>query len=566
MITLSPNLDQSALASGFEQSLSAEGTWTDLLPTTTGRQLIGMVAGWAALDMYQIEQASRERYSELALRDSSVYALATSHGNRISRKRAAYIDATLTRDGDTSVPYSLPRFSEFSCNTVALYSREALVWPAGDATITVRLYEGSPRTYIVTGGTQDFQSWTSAEGDYAVCDDDVFVTCNGSSVPVVRDILSRYPNELAVWDRTTRQGRLQLMFGTQEYGYRPKTSDTVAIQFGVTRGAIANNPALANASVVSASDTSITGTTTTGLVGGQDEISAALLRKVGAHTFAGRNGKSTPRQIEAMMLLEYPGVIDARVVPQREYAPGDERFSGWSRVGLLTSTVWTTNEKNAFLNWVAKQPTAPTKFHLYPVVQTAAGVSLRIYVRSGVSFPDAENAAADAVAALFVPTYGSIGRNIVVDDIMGAARGAYPGIDYVELLSPVGDVIVAPTSPDDQVLSEGGGSAFTGTYMYTVTSRVNGLESLAANFKQITVAGHDVVIDWTPSHGATSYAVYRRDVSGNVKLIGAPSGNTFTDSNITGTPVTGPTATGPFAYAVLASLTVKAMASTRRTA
>ena len=561
-INLQPTVDQDALLAQFQNILSAQQVWTAVSQSSTGIQLSSMIAGYAALDLYQIEQAARERYTETSLRDSSAYAIANTLGVYVNRKRPASMQVSLTQTV-TLTAFSLPAQTSFVCGAYTLFNREAINWPQNTSTITITLYEGSPQSYNVNGGLLDFQAWLSPHANYVVSDSDVIVNVNGSPIKVVTDILSNYPNTSAVRSRTTRNGNMQLVFGTTSYGYRPGPSDSINIMYAVTQGLNGNNTAISGLPVSCTANSNVSGTALTGLTNGQNELSPALLRQIGPLNFTSRNGASTPAQLNALCVT-YPGVIDAYAVPQRQYAPMDPKFNSWTRIGLITTSVWTTDQQNAFLNWLSTKPTNLGQFYLYPVATLPVAISLNAYITGGVSVTAAQTAITTAIQNLFVEGFGTIGHNIYKDDILNAARSSFTGIDYLELVTPTSDILCTVQSPSDVQLINGASSAMTGTFLYSVTSVVGTTETLATNFQQITVAGNSVQIGWTAVSGALSYNVYRRDSAGNNVLLGNTVSNTFTDNNDVGTPVTAPSATGPLIYPVLASLVVNVLGSNRR--
>lgn len=519
----------------LEATLENYSAWRDLLPTGTGRTLTDWIASIGANDQYAIEHAFREGFRTARL-DSSIIAQAILLGVRLSRKRSCSAQVILSKK--TSGILTLPAFTQFTGNNSVLFNREAITLT--DLTpITVELFEGRVFKKELTGEGTPYQLFVTEEADFTVSDTDVSVTLNNVELSKTTRGLWRYDNQAGYQDTTTPTGQLLLTFGGDNYGSMPETSDTLVIRYVTTRGSLGQNAALAGENVSCTLFREVTGVATTGLSGGGDEKQTVFYRKLGPQLFAAREGATTEDEYNAVA-ASYPGVIDAKVLGQRNIAPADVRWMNMVQVSLLTETPFTGPQWDAFDAWFRSRSMYPVRLYRKDPVPVVVNVSAKVFCQGRADLSLVKSTIEGQIRKLFDPRPGYIDSNIYLSDIHAAIKGSESAVEYADLDLPTNDIIVSVKAPKTLSLSAVVGTLPAGQYSFAVTAVTALGETLATNFTSIVLsATGGVKIDWPAVDQATSYKIYGRSplVLGLLGTVSA-STLTFTDTGAI-TPSTG---------------------------
>lgn len=527
--------DFESIRTQLEATLINYSAWRDLLPTGTGRTLTDWISAVGANDQYAIEHAFRESFRTARL-DSSILAQAILLGVRLARKRPCSAKVTLSKV--TSGILTVPAFTPFTGNNSILFNRKAITL-TDQTSVDVTLYEGTVFKKTVNGDGTSYQMFVTEEDKFTVSDADVSVRLNDVELGRTTRGLWRYEGTEGYQDTTTPTGQLLITFGGEGYGSVPETGDRIDIVYVTTRGSLGQNAALVGENIVCTVYREVTGIARTGLSGGGDEKQTVFYRKLGPQLFAARDGATTEEEYSAVA-ASYPGVIDAKVLGQRNIAPADVRWMNMVQVSLLTQAPWTGAQWDAFDTWFRSRSMYPVRLYRKDPVPVVVNIAAKVYCQGRADLPYVKAVIESQIRKLFEPRPGLIDNNIYLSDIHAAIKGSESAVEYADVDGPTSDVIVSVRSPSPLVLTPVAGSLPAGQYSFAVTAVTALGETLATNFTSVIVtAGQGVKIDWPAVDQATSYNIYGRTplVLGLVGSV--PAGTlTFTDTG-TVTPATG---------------------------
>jgi hypothetical protein len=578
--TLQPDFE--GIRSQLQSRLSTKDAWKGLLPTQTGQALLDFIATVGSSAQMKGLRFSQDAFSETAVAARAQYAIADTQGLRLTRKTPAsltvnisYVDPSrVTVPGDGANPSAtIVAFTQFQGAGTYWFSTDSVVVADG-STEAVTFYQGYVIDQTIQGPGYDYVTFVSPEKNFTVSDMEghVVVYANGDRQDVVRDGLWLHRNDGSsaqkVLDRTTPDGRLKLSFGNDNFGYKPANTDLVRILYAVTSGSDGNNISVTDAKInpVTTLASGLTYAFVSTPTGGGDQPSPLTYKTLSASNFGNFDSAVTRDQYKNTA-LSYPGVVDAKLYAQRELDHTDVRRMNTIQVTLLTSSGWDAPTKAAFLTYMQKSCMyAPV---LYLVDPVAVPRTLRVAVRC-FNWADATQCAADAdaaIRALFALRSNYLSWDIALSDVYRAALASNSGIEYVDLLEPLQDMIVSARPMRQPVLTtlDSYGILPAALYSYSVYAQdANGL-TRPAHYSSINVtdSGSHVDISWDAYPGATMYYVVGR--YGGQGVIGSTTGLTFTDDG-TVTPSTDPLPTladYPILYNTLASLTVEARYSER---
>lgn len=553
-----------------------KASWSGLVTNETGTTLLEMLAGVGEFDAYMFNSALEENFSDTAKLDSSQYAIQNMLSNRLTRKAPAGADITMARVISTAAKV-IPPYTLFTSNGKNLFNREALLFKAGQTTISARLYEGSISTANLTGLGLDYQFWVSSDDKFTVSDQDVVVSVSGVKIPVVEDSLWNYADLPAVQDSTDKSGRLMLRFGNASLGTRPEVTDSVAITYVITSGTAGNDSTFVGATITCPSVPDFGGLATTALTGGGDQPAVTLYQRMGGDLFGGQKGAVTPSQYRAKA-RQYPGVLDAVVLAQRDLAPMDKNWFNTGKLIVLTSAPWSDADKAAYELWYRKR----TMYSMRYQVLTGDGndeprkkqldVSVRISCRNDADLVDIQSKADGAVRKLFVPRAGILSRNLYLTDISDAIRAVAPElIDFCIIDQPLTDIGMDIVTPKVSVqVIEGQGTIPPGNYTYGIASSDADGRTVPNKIAITTTAANStIVFTWDSVLAATGYVIYgRTDPFGQLAtVVDVPNTTlTYTDDGTVVGPATPAESinTSGVHYATLGQLVVNVEYSRRR--
>lgn len=567
-------LDFEALDSALSSILVNYDSWKGYLPTQTGTTLKNFVAAIGASINTKAIRYHQDNFNETAVSDRALYSIADMQGVRLSRKQPTSISVQVsyTRP-NISAPFTaaVPQFSQFQGGGTYWYSRDALTIDTGN-TATLTLHQGYIVDQTLNGLGTDYQIFLSPEKDFQVSNTDVYVFVNGTQWERTTGGLWNKAGVNAFTDRTSPDGRLKIQFGNINYGGVVNTSDVLRIVYAVTSGADANSLSMLTTKINQINN-QVSGLSLAVLSnpsGGAAQVSPVGFKQVGAVSFGTFDSAVTKSQY-LEIVTNYPGVVDALTVAQREIDPSHVTFMNVIQVILVTDTVWSAPEKQAYLDYLYAATMYVPHFVLSSATQLASSVVARIYCFNWANLGQCEADATAAVQALFQLKPGVLSHDIPLSDIDGAIKASNKGIDYVDLLSPTHNLVVSSTPALAPVASVStGGTLAAGSYSYSIAVQTPTGVIAPKNWVTVTAlsGSSKIQLTWDPYPGAVNYLVYGRSGTPGYGLLAtvASTSTSWLDTGAAGVGAAPPVAnTTPIAYNTLSSVTIMASNSTRGT-
>jgi hypothetical protein len=540
MIQLSnvaPDFD--SLVSQLQAAAAAfPGTWKDRITSSMGQTNVEMVAAIGAYAQYAIESSYQEAFPDSAKNADSLYAAANYAGVRISRKSPASLTFNMT---SSNGPVVIPAYTQFVGAGTKWFNRSALSLTTSPTQVT--LYQGEVQVKSVYGLGTSYQAFVSAEKDFTVSDTDVLVTINNISVPAISQGLWTKKGQPGAQQFTLPDGSMILMFGNDVYGSLPGTNDLVTVTYVVTLGQDGNNIVTANQNIVQDGNTSINGIPTVSAVGGGNEPDPIIYKNVTPALFGSFDAAVTANQYKALP-LQYPGVIDARVLSQREINPYALTWMNVMKVSLLTSSTWTSADWDNFFAWFEASTMYSTRFSRSDPSPINVTVTATVSCKTFSNLTNVQANIQTALDNLFALRQGSLGLDIYLSDIITTIKEADSNVEFVQLTSPNVDLALSTLGVGAPVLTEvlGGGTLPVGTYDYSVnvTSSFGG-SSAPANWASITTTAPNsaVQLSWQAVPNAASYGVWGRQTGPTLGFLHA-GGTGFLSYTDTGSTTPAP--------------------------
>jgi hypothetical protein len=251
--------DFESFVSVLETNLQNRGSWTDILPESTGETLIHYNAAIGTMDQWAIEKAFKEAFISTATNDSSIYASARMLGVRISRKLPGTQKCFLMRINkiNSAIISSLVvnEYSQFYINdSVPFFNRTLLNFiDTSNELPSVQLHQGQVLTKTFISSGQPFiQIVLPSLSPFSISDSDVQVYVNNVRWTTIQDGLWRYGiDSKVVEDATLGNGDVILQFGNGINGVIPTAGQEIKIVYvetlGTTQALIANGSAVSSA-------------------------------------------------------------------------------------------------------------------------------------------------------------------------------------------------------------------------------------------------------------------------------------------------------------------------------
>lgn len=521
------NPDFDTVKAQIRAYLSAKDSWKNAVDSPVADSVIDVLASISVLDQLKILRAVQEGFQETAQSTRSIYAIADSSGVRLTRKTPAECLVTLTSAATTTS--ILPAYSTFEYSGVFFFNRESITLPPGLPT-TVTLYQGQVVVNQSSGLGEDYATFVTPEVDFSVSDSDILVSINTTSIRRATDGIWTLYNTQGFQDRTLPDGRAVILFGNSFVGSKPSALDTVYITYVITLGLDGNSLDLVDKVVTSAIDPGITGVIITPLHNGRNQDSALWYKNLSAPNFGTFNSAVTKTQYVSTA-LQYPGVIDAVTMSQRESNPYALTWMNTVRVSLLTSNAWNATEKSAFVSYMEDRSNYTAKILLEIPIARLLDITATVFCYSWANISQVKLDVESAIQKLFELKSGILGYDFYRSDIANAIRTANSGIEYFEIASPLSDIIVSNKKVDtpSYIVTANSGILAAGTYAYGVAVDVGLGVSSPSNYVIINVptSNSSITITWPSVAGAMEYKVYGRTESSQ-GLLGVTHGNTNT--------------------------------------
>ena len=521
--------DVSELRAQLATQVSGYDSWTGVYPTQTGNLLLDFIASIGAFELAKLLRISQDFYSDTAMSDRALYALAIKQGARIPRKKPASATVTVTVPNTVSNTVTLEPYTQLQGANTYWFVRDYYNLTPG--THTIQVYQGYVMVAQNNGLNTNWQAFISNETGFDVSNDDVAVSIDGSYVPVVTNLLSNYKNSSGVMDVTLGNGGLLLMFGTSEYGTKPTLSNVVTIKYAVTSGSAANNLAVLGQTVTVSDSTQDMALSTfvlsSAASGGEDQPPASQYKYLGSLAFGTAESALTKQQIVATA-LDYPGVVDVRMQAQREIDPNNKDYMNVVNVYLLTQNAWGPSDALAYKQYLNEKCVYPAHFVLKTVEEVPVNVTATIYCHSWADLDTAKSNATDAVNFIFARSRGIIGKDVTLNDLHTTIKASYEGIDTVTLVLPTEDQVVSAIPQVSPTLTSTGTGSISGSFSYAIAIQMANGVIAPANWGSILVDGvGSITLQWPDYGNAVGYLVYGRQGVSGFGLLATVDGNTL---------------------------------------
>lgn len=515
-------IDFDQFVTAFETYLSNQPVWKGNLTTQTSQTLIELIASVGTFDQTTMNRYFEDSFSETAQSDDAIRSITQMQGLRMSRKLPAALTATV----QSTQAVTINPMTQFSAGGQYYFNRDQINLDGLSTPVTVELFQGQVQTYQMNGLGSARQTFLSQEDGFLVSDQDVKVFINNTAQPKSFGTLWNYAKLPAFADLTTSDGRLMVVFGSEQFGTIPQITDLVTVQYALTNGVDGANQPLANKPVSVTGFAPISGTVLTNPTGGGNEQPIQTYKNLSSGAFGTYSSAVTKSQYLATVGV-YPGIIDAVTQAQRDVNPLALEWMNVIRVSGLTATPWTQAEKKAFIDYLQTVTMYAPRFVWQDPIPVSRTLEITVYCFNTAILSNVKAACELALTNLFAPRPGLLLLNLYNSDFTNACKTAGNGaVSYSIVNTPADPMIVtAPPSPPLQYeIITGGGTLGPSVYAYGITTtNAAGEEGVPTDWvfpQVIGVAAMDAVkLTWTPVTDAVTYKVYGRSASAGIGLL-----------------------------------------------
>lgn len=440
-------IDFETIKTQFTDDLLTKDAWRDILPTGVGQTLIEWYAAIATYEQYAIERALQETMPDTARLNSSILTITRMLGVHILRKIPAVCTANIQKINQlTSV--EIPAYTPFSFgnNNNSFFNREAIFFNADENGVKeVKLYEGKVVTeaIIATGGA--YQKYYLSDVNKSISDLDIICTTidnNNQAINLskVTDGLWRYPSGTKVfYEATMPDGRIEIIFGNENYGYVPSNGQKLIFTYVKTSG-LGGNISYSGETVTSAYSTGIT---TSVVLNGSNEKTGDFYKNFAPQIFAATENKAVTKHDLNAIILTHPGVIDGYCLGQAETYPDDPRYMNIVEYTIITSTEFSVEDYTAFETWLTERSMYSLKFVKKAATPVNFTISAEVFCKTSGNLDSIKSAIETALTEFFTLKPGKLGESIYISDIFEIISNAEPNVAYIKLLLPTEDIIIA---------------------------------------------------------------------------------------------------------------------------
>lgn len=500
----------------FETYLTNRNAWRGTLTTMTSTTLVDLVSSVGAFIQGRLTRTYEDSFSETAQSDDAIRSITQMQGLRMSRKLPAGVNVTLT----STVDLQLDPMTQFTVAGQYYFNREEVVMQGG-VPLNLTLFQGQIVATGVYGVGGPRQTFLSLEDSFAVSDLDVVVRINGTAIPKSLGNLWNYRGLPAYADLTTSDGRLLIVFGSQQFGTTPLVTDEVLITYPLTNGAEGSNQQLIGKQVTATGFSTVSGTAISNPTGGGNEQPINAYKNLASGSFGTYSSAVTKSQYLATVGV-YPGLIDAVTQAQRDINPMALEWMNVIRVAALTLSPWTQQQQRDFINYLQTVTMYAGRFVWQEPIAVPRDVDITVYCYNSAELTKVQSDVELAITKLYAPRAGLLLTNFYESDLTDTSKAASKGAQsYAIVASPSApQIVTGPLSPvlEYQIL-DNAGTLGPLVYAYAVTAVNNvGEEGAPTNFVFPQVVSvnqiHGIRITWNPLQDTVSYRVYGRSSVG----------------------------------------------------
>lgn len=544
--------------------------WGQAIKQSTTERLLRVIVRAVEMSQYAIDRSTEERHIDTALLESSVRSILRDLEVRAMRKIPAGINVYVSRSSNTNVSYTLPAFSTLSGGGKTFYTRYPIRFEVGETVVQARVYVGEIKTetFVSTGDT--FQEWLSEIDSFKVSDGrevykgveytDLMVTVSGIPIRVTEydqwwDMVA--DNVKAVKDRTTIDGRCQLIFGDGTYGYLPPANSVVRVQYIVTNGSTDNGGGFDSTLSLVGGDSTInaypvslgqgSSVQSARVDGGANEVPASTYRKTGPLLFASA-GSAVRHKTSQAWAVSYPGIVDALVLGQSKTNPNDRRYMNVLKVCLLKGGdgidqddyIASSAEASGWLQHFNKRRSGVAGHIIFLApIPSSPPLDIILECQPHVTLALAIESARQAITDLYKYKAGTLRGSILLSELFDSAKYSTEGIIGVRMNGGNTDIVTYARPPSLSLLSEAASDKplVEGEYVFYVVSTCTVYEgtekkverSAPSNAVVVNATGTDAItLNYNPVVGGQSYEIFcRRPDSTTYNRIATMDNQTF---------------------------------------
>lgn len=431
--TIKPDYED--LLAQLQASLKNEESWKDLIEASTGQLLTKFVAGIGAYSQFTIERAIQENFLGSAQGQASVSLAVKDLGVRIQRKQPSKVKADLQRKNFIGV-FSIPKYTQFKIEDLFFFNPEPITFNAGQEFATnIELEEGKLEEHQFFSNGSSYQKFFVGS-NYSSSNTRSMVKVNGEEWYKVNGGVWLLPaGDKCYSDNTSILGELEITLGSNVAGVIPTANSSIVITNFIVTG-LSSNKAVSGLSVALPSNTEITGLTTTGITGGDNEKSIEFYKEIGSQL--GRSlGRTVTKSDYEATIKTYPSVIDSRCVGERDINPGDQNWQSTVGIYLITRHVWSNEEEDNFIGWVESKGIAGVKCVLEPVTPITSDITASVLIDPVYTSETLQQIQSNIVSAIN-SIYGlegqRLGRDVYISDIYDLIM-SIPGVKHVPTIT-----------------------------------------------------------------------------------------------------------------------------------
>ncbi len=461
LFTLNPNIiDYEGIFFQLRDQLLTKSEWTEIITARGAGTITHLVSAVGAMNQLGFERAVQEVFPDTAIIPTSDYRIARMHGVPIKRNTPAAVTVRLSRDGGQPA-LEMPEYTQFLVGDLDFFNRASIIWAPNQIEAVVTLYQGSLRSQVVTSTGLGYQRFYVGPTGFAASNDDFFAIIDGLRWDMVTDgIYARSPVEQIFYGNALPDGRVDCWFGNGIFGAVPPAGQSIAFIYAETLGAQANNDDLGLA-VSNTAFPGITGTTESSIANGEMYSPAAFYKLHAPHIYAAKRRAVTNEDFRALT-LDYPGVIDAQILGQRDTRPDDLRWMNLLEAAVLTQTPWDATTFQIYANTMRLKSFDNLRMVQVVTEALTLDVSFDIYCFKQVDLTATKGLIAERVREFYAPQLGSLGAKYLHSDLHNLIVRSTPFntiqqifsevesaddrllVDYVQNLTPPDDIELDP--------------------------------------------------------------------------------------------------------------------------
>ena len=422
------------LVTQIQNELKQKDNWNDILAAGIGETLIENIAAIGAYDQLSIERAERETWLDTARIPSSVFSIARSLGVHVNRKKPALVEVVLKKSIDDEI-VEIPEYTQFFVdNNIPCFNREKIIINETEEEKLSLLYQGEIFETTFESDGSPYQRFSIDEKNFAVSNTDIKITNNDKEFKLVTDGLWRYrEDERVFYENTLPDGSIEILFGNGIFGKIPSAGSDINVLYVITLGENGND---SRSGLSVTSEDSIEGFTKTPLKNGENEDGIEFYKLLAPDLYSSKKRAVSKKDHKALVVSEYPGVIDAVFRAQRDIDPSNKNLMNVVYVTLLTKSKFSLEDWKRFEEWMNERQIEGLVYVPYPSNEYKMNIQACVYANKNSRLKTVKSNIELKIKDYFLLRLGSLGFSVYLNDIHHLIKESDPNVNYVELFEP----------------------------------------------------------------------------------------------------------------------------------